>query len=1652
MAGKLDFTLFKHLEDLAKYGAKERETLLKPSEVFREHKGKTLKGLQYDRQRVNLDANDYGGPEYSELSLSSPLHKSARAVAAVSNKGAATRILNQFQFEPQGSIIHTPILGSEIQHRGNPNNFKKFHQQLLQKIEQGEVPPEQVEAINDRLNSMKISKNKKMVPLFSEEIDVADPNFSKDATTFEQRTHFADTIFGKGVGGVQGRSVDIMPQLRESIDPYVADAPMYSFGHRIVQLEPKIITDARLHKDYPENVVGTDLEVRFKTIPHELMPDFKEKVRRETISPEFPEGRDPLPIDFRTKPFSQKINDSWIELLEEHGLAEGGEVHMAPGGGVGKAVKALLEGAGGKEVKQSTEAAKQINRIAGADVSTKKDLLDVNDFHAGMMDEIRRRAAETKKQMESFEYSYGPGDNIFTEWSAKNNRAPYKVLDRGMTSLKMLGRDEQGNKMYAPRKPAYWVESEHEDGVQRYLLPAEAIKGKVDVENYSKGGNVKDVQHFGKGGFAAELAKRMLKAQEESKALEAVKSTPAVSRIDMNFKDVTKRIPELQKAANLLDEGKLSASEYDKLVNAFKPVEAYSFVPSPASYEDAMRALNKNQKPMYGMTSEIPEGTQTDLRLDIPSYRDHGVWINSVHRKKQPTVYDSVSSVKNATMIGSPDKAIKVAKGEGKAPFAVISGEWNPIKQDEAVSKAQEYLNHPEWTQVGYDPERHGYFYDRATMEPIEGAEEVIQIGPLVLAKKPVYGEKKKQKYAGGGKVDLEQEFIKADSFEKGGSAKAKAQRKADDDYTYMTTDPVGYFMDEMPMYSKPTIHTKQDFSQPSFSNILETLYKTFKNNPDNRQLQETITGMNPIVRELNPFYTVPRGLKTLSTVKGAPIAKAAMNNLRGINDDEVYRQAGEEEITALEGLFDMAPALGLAKLGAKPVMKGINKIADMNLPVGLSIKDVSTPQHHPYIGYINKEGKHELFNEKLAKDADYHHSNLVKDLNEYDKDSTLRFVRNNSENRYSLLGDSAIDPYHPDSKKQITELAKLLQQKGADPNAPFVIEHMALPHTEAPYQGKEIGKLSDWYTAPPKSAEFRSSLVKSVNSHKMDTMPGAQWASWLQANGSKSAKKEAEATGLYDWLKTQPKVTKYDIEEHIGENLPKTETKVLSGVRGFNAEEKKQFSELQRKAYDLNKDVFNIQGMEPDDVVEYARLSNKMHKQNLDSLQKRYDDMKMISAIDPELYVDNTNHLALYKARIDNFNPEDIVVDKNAVKYPTRVEPGGKNYKETIVSLPASGKLPEGFKVVETFDDEGKPFYHAETPSTKSGKWRDRSYAEDQLATYAKNLNSANAYESSHYSGIDNPLFHIRTNERLTPEGKKALFMEELQSDWAQQGRDKGFVTPLTSDEKKELDELSKMKYSDENTSYLGKELSSQQELRYDDLIRKESKSRVGLPSGPYVTDTKDWTALGLKHALKQAVDEGHDYLAWTTGAQQADRYNLRKQINEIHYSGSNLKAYDHDGNEVVSQTGIRKEDLPDYIGKEATEKLLAQPMNGTLRSLQGEELEVGGEGMKGFYDQIVPQTMNDVMKQIGAKERVKPINVQMERGVVNSDQPDYGIPIESQHLGIEITPELREQILNEGLPHFHEGGEVDARTVKRGKIKPIDLETEFKLSKFKE
>ena len=91
---------------------------------------------------------------------------------------------------------------------------------------------------------------------------------------------------------------------------------------------------------------------------------------------------------------------------------------------------------------------------------------------------------------------------------------------------------------------------------------------------------------------------------------------------------------------------------------------------------------------------------------------------------------------------------LRIATGAQKGPYATISGELEQTTPDAAFAEAQAALNDPTFVQVGFDPTRHSYFYDRMTTQPVVAADRIIQVGPLVMAKNPVFQNKQDFKYS----------------------------------------------------------------------------------------------------------------------------------------------------------------------------------------------------------------------------------------------------------------------------------------------------------------------------------------------------------------------------------------------------------------------------------------------------------------------------------------------------------------------------------------------------------------------------------------------------------------------------------------------------------------------------------------------------------------------------------------------------------------------------------------------------------------------------------------------------------------------------------------------------------------------------------------
>jgi hypothetical protein len=224
--------------------------------------------------------------------------------------------------------------------------------------------------------------------------------------------------------------------------------------------------------------------------------------------------------------------------------------------------------------------------------------------------------------------------------------------------------------------------------------------------------------------------------------------------------------------------------------------------------------------------------------------------------------------------------------------------------------------------------------------------------------------------------------------------------------------------------------------------------------------------------------------------------------------------------------------------------------------------------------------------------------------------------------------------------------------------------------------------------------------------------------------------------------------------------------------------------------------------------------------------------------------------------------------------------------------------------------------------------------------------------YQGGHYPDVDNVAMTLRLNDRVDVDGKKGLLIEEIQDDWASAGKDAGYKnTAETKALSKELDRLEEI-----NNSYLKQqqefeiqgipediEFTTKAVRNYRDTLDARyrlqevlSKEENLLPDRPFKsTDKSSDYSVAIKRALVEAANGDYDRLYLTTGQQQADRYDLSKQINEIRLDGDeidwiySLGINDKNDAPVIMETIKSLDELPALIGKDAAVKAIVdQPL----------------------------------------------------------------------------------------------------------------------------
>lgn len=398
-------------------------------------------------------------------------------------------------------------------------------------------------------------------------------------------------------------------------------------------------------------------------------------------------------------------------------------------------------------------------------------------------------------------------------------------------------------------------------------------------------------------------------------------------------------------------------------------------------------------------------------------------------------------------------------------------------------------------------------------------------------------------------------------------------------------------------------------------------------------------------------------------------------------------------------------------------------------------------------------------------------------------------------------------------------------------------------------------------------------------------------------------------------------------------------------------------------------------------------------------------------------------------------------------VQYEDYTVPGGENYQELLLILPdAQSNADEGKVTFKHPDDvdgfltdlsiEG--FENLDYGRVDDGIHKEyiefnglnrtelQSFikiAEENNGTLTFNTLEGGApqFRLGHFKE-PNIITHIRFNEHLDTEGKRVLFINEIQSDWAQEGRKKGFDgSEILFEVRNKHGKLEKIALTEEEA---GRHLDYVQN-KFPHLPAHEITAgwsinpvtnKTGVPSAPFVTTTDAWVALALKRMMLYAANNNYDKVAIISGQQAADLYDLSKKVLSVEAvrkdDGNYYLVVNLVKGKVEYFKDLSESELETTIGKDLADKIIKQPEGD--HEYKGNQLKIGGEGMIAFYDSIVPKVAKKLLNSVDGT--LSTIHLRSNK----------------EQVGFELSPEVKSNILK-GLPLFRlvNSEEIEASTI---------------------
>lgn len=558
--------------------------------------------------------------------------------------------------------------------------------------------------------------------------------------------------------------------------------------------------------------------------------------------------------------------------------------------------------------------------------------------------------------------------------------------------------------------------------------------------------------------------------------------------------------------------------------------------------------------------------------------------------------------------------------------------------------------------------------------------------------------------------------------------------------------------------------------------------------------------------------------------------------------------------------------------------------------------------------------------------------------------------------------------------------------------------------------------------------AIFVSNAARAVEGIKQEKATPEQWLKMLEKAGGLKAG-EDKWLGLSDWLNASDKktLTKQEVLDFINENM------IIIEEQHYSEDE----NALDGKRQEIQE---ALQGIFDEYVAESEDMNDDMFmKTHYDyAIQKLADELGYTAFNAPFVNNNAVVELDFYEDDLDTLHElsnrlglekYDGTRDINDTRLYYTTE-GLTDRHEIALTVPTIEPWNERDDV--HFGDAGDGraiawirFGETEVPVQDAAYTRLQEIY-DRLSELEMKVSSTGI---SHEEYEERARLREERNElqEIETRNHKVLVIDEIQSKRHQDARELGYRTNL---EKAKADmgaflERMHEKYEFDLSTPFADVFNDEDLNEYYILDRARNNAYLnkGIPDAPF---DKNWHELAMKRMLRYAAENGYDVIAWTTGDQQASRYDLSKMVKKISVYPSkdgsrivDLHLVDRENdfkNLVVDSEGMvtfgeyKGRALADVVGKDYSMKIMAAARN---TEFSGDNLQVGGEGMKGFYDKMLPAFMNKYGKKWGVK-------------VEDIDLPNLGRYGYTMH-SVPVTEEMKASVM-EGQVMFRVRGENES------------------------